>query len=78
MVRGILGDARSSEIQGPEGQVFQSIMGATEKRRERACGGARAEGIGVLDGECEGWGVYQEWVEGGLGGDRAMRDPNIK
>ncbi|GLH48844.1 hypothetical protein RS3R2_25290 [Pseudomonas lactis] len=40
-------------------------MGATEKRRERACGGAMAEGIGVLDGECEGWAVYQEWVGGG-------------
>lgn len=24
-----------------------------------------AEGIGVLDGECEGWAVYQEWVGGG-------------
>jgi len=24
-----------------------------------------AEGIGVLDGECEGWAVYQEW--GGVG-----------
>lgn len=30
-----------------------------------AFGGAMAEGIGVLDGECEGWAVYQEWVGGG-------------
>jgi hypothetical protein len=40
----------------------QSIIGATEKRRERACGVAISEGIGIWDGECEGWAVYQEWV----------------
>ena len=50
MVRGILGSARSSEISGLENQAFQSIMGATEKRRDRACGGAMTEGIGIWDG----------------------------
>ena len=61
MVRGILGDARSSEIQGPEGQVFQSIMGATEKRRES---GAVCRDMGDLSQRGE-WGtVYQGCLSG--------------
>ena len=44
MVRGILGSARSSEISGLENQAFQSIMGATEKRRES---GAVCKDMGI-------------------------------
>lgn len=48
-------------------------MGATLKRRDRACGGAMSEGIGIWDGDCEGLAVYQEWVRG-AGVDRARLD----
>lgn len=51
----------------------QSIMGATLKRRDRACGGAMSEGIGIWDGDCEGLAVYQEWVRG-AGVDRTRLD----
>ena len=38
MVRRISSDARSVELQGVEAQVFQSIIGATENRREKTGG----------------------------------------
>ncbi|RON43377.1 hypothetical protein BK666_20035 [Pseudomonas frederiksbergensis] len=46
----------------------QSIIGATEKRRERGAGVAVIGGIGGFGlGRAGRWGVYQDWVEGGGG-----------
>jgi hypothetical protein len=43
----------------------QSIIGATEKRRESGAGVAVIGGIGVSGmGEAGRWGVYQDWACG--------------
>jgi hypothetical protein len=45
--------------------MFQSIIGATEKRRESGAGVAVIGGIGVSGmGEAGRWGVYQDWACG--------------
>jgi hypothetical protein len=42
---------------------IQSIIGATEKRRESGAGVAVIGGIGVSGvGEAGRWGVYQDWA----------------
>jgi|GEM_PF-5966746 len=42
--------------------MFQSIIGATEKRRESGAGVAVIGGIGGLESVGRKTGVYQEWI----------------